>query len=159
LLEHGGASIADVDNDGSTFWDPLEDSLVKDDEDHDAWWPVYNATAVTALLRVMVLRTAPPAQLTARLAPEHARLAQEGARLRSMLPAYLAQRWVLLDAHCPLIAPLQDLVHGYEMPTTTEELWATGLGEARQRAARLRAEDGAAVIPLRRSARLRQKRE
>jgi hypothetical protein len=32
-----------------------------------------------------------------------------------------------LDAHCPLLAPLRDLVHGYEEPTTTDELWATGL--------------------------------
>jgi hypothetical protein len=84
---------------------------------------------------------------------------QEGARVRARLPAYLAQRRALLDAHCPLIAPLQDLVHGYEMPPTTDELWPTGLGAERQRAARPRADDGAVVATLRRSARLRQERE
>jgi hypothetical protein len=85
-----------------------------------------------ALLRVMVLRGAPPDSLTTRLAPDHAQVVQEGARLRVRFPAYLAQRQAFLDAHCPLIAPLQDLVHGYEMPTVTDELWATGLarGEA-----------------------------
>jgi hypothetical protein len=115
--------------------------------------------AVTALLCVMVLRSAPPAELTKRQAREHARVVHEGARLRARLPGYLAQRRALLDAHCPLIAPLQDLVHGYEMPTTMDRLWATGHGAARQRAARPRADDGAATAPLRRSARLRQKRE
>jgi hypothetical protein len=39
---------------------------------------VYDATAVTALLRVMALRSAPPAELIERLAPEHA----SGARRR-----------------------------------------------------------------------------
>jgi hypothetical protein len=49
---------------------------------------------------------------------------KEGARLR----AYLARRRALLDAHCPLLAPLLALVHGYDVePTTTEELWATML--------------------------------
>jgi hypothetical protein len=54
---------------------------------------------------------------------------KDGVRLRARLPAYLAQRRALLDAHCPLLPPLQDLVHGYEEPTTTDEIWATGLGE------------------------------
>jgi hypothetical protein len=78
---------------------------------------------------------------------------QEGGRLRARLPAYLVQRRALLDEHCPLIAPLRALVHGYEEPTTTEELWATGLGAdpvIRQ------APSG---LPLRRSARLRRRLE
>jgi hypothetical protein len=161
LLEHGGANIADVDIEGRTVWNILEEHLVEDeegsgDDDED---PVYDATMVTALLRVMVLRGAPPAELTACLAPEHAQGVHEGARLRARLPAYLAKRRALLDTHCPLIAPLQDLVHGYEIPTTTDELWATGLGAARQRAVRPRSDTDAYAISQRRSARLRQKRE
>jgi hypothetical protein len=108
----------------------------------------------------MVLRVAPPAELSARLSPKHAQVVEDGARLKAGLPAYLARRVVLLDAHCPLIPPLRMLVHGYEEPTTTDELWATGLGAARQRAVRPLADDGAATaLPLRRSLRLRQKRE
>jgi hypothetical protein len=137
----------------------IEDEREQDDDDDEGKHVDHDATAVTALLRVMVLRGAPPAELTARLSPEHARVVQEGARLRAQLPAYLAQRRALLDAHCPLIAPLQDLVHGYKEPTTTDELWATRLGAARQRAARPRADNGAAVAPLCRSARLPQKCE
>jgi hypothetical protein len=160
LLEHGGANITDTAGDGSTVWDALkeclvEDEIEQDDEDHVE----HDAVAVTFLLRVMMLWGAPPAELATRLSPEHARVVQEGARMRARLPAYLAQRRALLDAHCLLIAPLQDLVHDYEVPTTTDELWATGLGAARQRAARPRVDDGAVVDPLRRSARLRQKRE
>jgi hypothetical protein len=120
---------------------------------------VYDATAVTSLLRVMVLRAAPPTELTARLSPEHAQLVADGARLKVRLPAYLARRRALLGTHCPLIPPLQALVHGYGELTTTDELWDTGLGAATQRAVRPRAEHGAALIPLRRSLRLRQKRE
>jgi hypothetical protein len=56
-------------------------------------------------------------------------MVQEGARLRARLPAYLVRRQALLDAHCPvLLPPLLALVHGYMELTTTEELWATGLG-------------------------------
>jgi hypothetical protein len=107
----------------------------------------------------MVLRGSPPAWLESELSPEHHRVVQEGARLRARLPVYLARRQALLAEHCQLIALLLALVSGYKTPTTTEELWATGLGAERQRAVRPRADDGDAAAPLRRSARLRQKRE
>jgi hypothetical protein len=88
----------------------------------------------TALLRVMVIRDSPPPSLMSQLSirPEHARLLEDGARCRANLPASLARRGVVargvaLNAHCPLIAPLQALVLAYEKPTTTEELWAAGL--------------------------------
>jgi hypothetical protein len=76
----------------------------------------------------MVLHGGPLDSLTADLAPPFQRIVQDGARLRARIPAYLAQRRALLDAHCPLLPPLQDFVHGYDEPTTTGELWATGLG-------------------------------
>jgi hypothetical protein len=44
-------------------------------------------TMVTVLLRVMTLRGAQQAELTARLSPEHVQVVQEGARLRARLPA------------------------------------------------------------------------
>jgi hypothetical protein len=86
-----------------------------------------DAAEVTGLLRVMVLKGAPPDAFAARRRPEHARVVEEGARLRMALPAYLTQRRALLDAHCPLIAPLRALVRDYDPePTTTEEIRATG---------------------------------
>jgi hypothetical protein len=85
---------------------------------------------------------------------------EEGARLRAALPAYLAQRRALLDVHCPLLPPLRTMVYGYEEPTTTDEVWATGLGAAAPpRAVRAHAEVDVAESPLRRSDRLRQRRE
>ena len=104
-----------------------------------------NSKAVTAFLRVMLLRASPSAAVMAKLSPNHngrARLveAPEGARLRARLPAYLAQRRALLGAHSPLIAPLQALVAGYEEPTTTDELWAMGLGVLPRNAKRPRLE-------------------
>jgi hypothetical protein len=112
---------------------------------------------ITAMLRVMVLHGGPPASLTAELAPPLQQIVQDGARLRERLPAYLTQRRALLDAHCPLLPPLQDLVHGYEVPTTTDELWATGLGAFLPRAKRSRPERG--LAPEHRSARLHQKHQ
>jgi hypothetical protein len=141
LFEYGGADIGDTLEDGGTIWDLLEDYLMQaewdleDDEDDDNPY-VHDATAVTSLLRCMVLRGAPLAWLTERLSPEHAQVVEDGGRLKAGLPAHLARRQALLDAHRPLIPPLQALVHGYEEPTTTDELWATGLGAARQRAVR-----------------------
>jgi hypothetical protein len=145
LLEHGGANIADRTDAGTDVWHIFQlDKFISDD-----------AAEVTALLRVMVLKGAPPAEFEAQLRPEHARVVEEGTRLRAALPAYLTQRRALLDAHCPLIAPLRDLVHSYDpAPTTTEELWATGLGAAPQRAQHPRVE-AAIMLSLRRD-RLRQ---
>jgi hypothetical protein len=80
----------------------------------------------------MVLLEDPPASMIATLSSEHARVLEEGARLRARLPAYLAQRRALLEEHCSLISPLLALVCGYDPePTTTEEIWATGLGADR----------------------------
>jgi hypothetical protein len=50
------------------------------------------------------------------------------------LPAYLAHRRAYVDLRCPRISPLpgvlRALIYGVEGATTTEELWATGLGTA-----------------------------
>jgi hypothetical protein len=120
LLEHGGSNMEDVDHFGTTVWALLTMYLVDTvNQLEDADVRVNPATA-TSLLRVMLLRGAPPASLTAKMAPEHVRVVEDGTRLR----AYLAQRRVLVDEYCPLLAPLQALVHGYETPVTTEELWA-----------------------------------
>jgi hypothetical protein len=59
---------------------------------------------------------------------QHSSVAQEGARLRTGLPAFLVLRRALLAEHTSLIAPLRALVSSYEEPTTTQELGATGLG-------------------------------
>jgi hypothetical protein len=120
LLEHGGADLT-VTSAGDSVWSVLEEALedinIRQNED----------AMLTDLLRIMVLRDAPPASLVAGLSTENARVVQEGAKLRAWLPAYLVRRRDLLYAHCPLITPLKALVSGYEEPTTTEELWATGL--------------------------------
>jgi hypothetical protein len=121
LLEHGGANIADVDSLGQDVWHVLRSAIRNAD-----------AAEVTALLRVMVLKGAPPTEVVAQMQPQHVWLVRGGAQLLLALPAYLVQRRALLDAHCPLIAPLLALVHSYDPePTTTEEIWATGLGRVR----------------------------
>jgi hypothetical protein len=122
-LEFGGADISEVNRDGDTVWDLLEDYLIEPEYDGAE----FKAEKVTTLLRFMVLRGAPPAELAAELSTEHQRVVEEGARLRARIPSYLAKRRALLDAHCLLIAPLCALVSDYEEPTTTEELWDTGL--------------------------------
>jgi hypothetical protein len=73
----------------------------------------------------MLLHDAPSPELVAELSPEHAQVVEDGARLRTGLPAYLELRRNLLAAHCPIIAPLMEIISGYEEPTTTEEFWAT----------------------------------
>ena len=121
LLEHGGASMAAVDIHGESVWDLLE-GYVGTHANHPAHRP-----RTIALLRAMLLRGDTPPGYADRLT-EYAQMVREGVRLRARLPAYVAERRALLDAHCPLLPPLRALVHGYEEPTSTEELWATGLG-------------------------------
>jgi hypothetical protein len=139
LLEEGGAKMRDANNDGETVWDLLiehvqedkehltavEQRLIQhfdDEEEYEAY--VKSSAELTSLLRVLVLRDALPPTLVAHLSPEHARVAQEGSRLRARLPAYLVRQRAYLDASCPLLPPLCDNVHGYMELTTTEELWA-----------------------------------
>jgi hypothetical protein len=121
--------IKNATADGQSLWDVLSWPSVIYDPDEES------VVEMTALLRVMVLRGAPPIEVVAIIMlPEHAMVEDEGARLRARLPAYLERRRAILgpilDENCPLIAPLQDLVHGYDEPTTADELWATGLGAA-----------------------------
>jgi hypothetical protein len=125
LLEYGGANVADMNSKGQTIWDLLLIDRIPPDPHNPA-----EKSLMTALLRVMVLQASPPAALTAQLFKDFKAVVQDGARLRARLPAYLARRRALLDESCPLIGPLQALVLGYEEPTTTAELWATGLGAA-----------------------------
>jgi hypothetical protein len=175
LLGYGGAQIADIDSRGMSVWTDqgpnslpnlLKFAYMKSDDNkyisidgeyvpNESRAPGGDIGALTSMLRVMVLHGGPPESLT-RLAPPFQQIVQDGARLRARLPAYLAQRQALSDAHCLLLPPLRDLVHGCEEPTTTDEFWATGLGAILQRAKRSRPERGQS--PERRSARLRQKR-
>jgi hypothetical protein len=174
LLEHGGAQITDKNDAGETVWtvnrlyaryglpNLFKRAYMKDRGGEyyftdGKYVPIKDIAALTAMLRVMVLHGGPPASLVADLAPPLQQIVQDGARLRARLPAYLARRRTLLDAHCPLLPPLRDLVHGYEEPTNTDELWATGLGAILQRTKRPKPERGQS--PERRSARLRQKRQ
>jgi hypothetical protein len=146
LVEHGGANMDDVSKDdsdgegnsvaegdgdrGKNAWDLLIEFLEGDQYDHDMEVDFgIDTAALSALLRVLVLRGAPPSALVALLPPEPAHVVQQGARLRAGLPSYLVQSRALLDAHCSVVLPpLLALVHGYMELTTTEELWETGLG-------------------------------
>jgi hypothetical protein len=136
LLEEAGANMDDVNNDEESVWDKLieyfEDA-VDDDEDDDEE-EEEDPLALTGLLRVMVLRSAPPPALVALLSPEPVRVVQEGTRLRARLPAYLAHRRAYLDLRCPRVSllpgVLRALIYTFEGPATTDELWATGLGAA-----------------------------
>jgi hypothetical protein len=101
---------------------------VEDEEDHP------DPADLIGVLRVLVLRGAPPPALVALLSPGPAHVVQEGARLRARLPTYSAHRRAYVDLRCPRISflpgELRALVHIFEGPATTEELWATGLGTA-----------------------------
>jgi hypothetical protein len=171
LLEHGGAQFTDTNNEGNSVWTVrryhglpalLRCAYTKGDDGkyvtvdgeyvpadpvdpHDpdgSWRDPDDIRTITAVLRAMVLHGGPPESLAQDLAPPLRQIVHDGARLRARLPAYLTQRRALLDAHCPLLPPLLALVHGYEVPATTDELWATGLGAPLQRAKRSRPERG-----------------
>jgi hypothetical protein len=129
LLEEAGASMDDVNNKGHTVWGLLTEHLTAVARGGGG---AVDPSALPGLLRVLVLRDAPPPALVALLSPEQARVVQEGARLRARLPAYLAHRRAYLDSRCPRISllpgVLRALIYTFEGSATTEELWATGLG-------------------------------
>jgi hypothetical protein len=124
LLEDADANIGAIRR-GDTVWDFMTYHVQRGNRMKS------DPAALIALMRVIVLRGAPPPALVALFLPEIACVVQEGARLRAQLPAYLVQRRALLDAHCPaLLPPLRALIHAYMELATTEEVWATGLGAA-----------------------------
>jgi hypothetical protein len=131
LLEEGGANMDDVNNHDDSVWDKL---IVHFEDESEEEVEKEDSLALPGLLRVMVLRDAPPPALVALLPSEPARVVQEGTRLRARLPAYLAHRRAYLDSSCPRISllpgVLRALIYTFEGPATTEELWATGLGTA-----------------------------
>jgi hypothetical protein len=144
LLEEAGANMEGgrrqqpwkaegVNNHGSTVSDMLIRCLERDVTRMRDWFlrslKEDDPLTLAGVLRVLVLCGALPPALVALLSPEPAHVVQEGVRLRARLPTYLVRRRALLNAHCPLLLlPLRALVHGYMELTTTEEVWATGLG-------------------------------
>jgi hypothetical protein len=142
LLECGDAQITDVDNEGRSLWtcSQQRDSGVGGLRRHayknkkgkyvlsnGKFIPCKYILELKAMLRVMVLHGAPLESVAQGLAPPLQRILQDGARLRAWLPSYLTERRALVDAHCPLLPPLRDLVHDYVNPATTDEVWATEL--------------------------------
>jgi hypothetical protein len=123
LLEHGGASIEEATTVGRTFWDHLQDHLKLG---------LGELKSLSQFLRVALARGVPPPELyflaKVDVGIVIARLLRGGLRLRALLPSFLRQRQALLAEHTPLIGPLRALISDYVEPTTTEELWATGLG-------------------------------
>jgi hypothetical protein len=126
LFENGGAHVRKAPLAGQEMWNMLRSSFMPCANIEQ--WAHALRDQLIAMLRVMVLQSAPPANLVVQMSTEHSRVAEKGARLLARFPAYLAQRRALLSEHTSLIAPLEALVSSYEEPTTTEELWATGLG-------------------------------
>jgi hypothetical protein len=132
LIEHG-ASMTAVTPSAKNAWDLLGQALVPHSR-HGFIEFILKAREAIALLRAMLVRGDPPPYFQEQMlviAPQMdlAKTVRDGSRLQARLPAYLIQRRGLLDANCPLLPPLQHLVSGCEEPTTTEELWATRLGE------------------------------
>jgi hypothetical protein len=131
LLEHGGSNISDMLKDGRTVWHLLDKEFVRgevaglSDDGKDVDNFLERVVGATALLRVMVLQQAPRRRTLEIMSKKYSNIVRDGARIRAGLPAYLAKRRALLDVYSPLIRPLQKLVHDYEVPTTTAELWAT----------------------------------
>jgi hypothetical protein len=109
LLEHGGATMTEKNKYGENVWDQLIEHKRKVQRGV-LMTPPHDPEAMTALLKVMLLRDTPPPNLVALLLPADRLVVDKGARLRARLPAYLKQRRALVDAHCLLIPPLQALV-------------------------------------------------
>ena len=56
-----------------------------------------------------------------------AELVCDGVRLRKHIPRHIEERFNIVEAYTQFEPYLCYIVQGYEMPTTTDEIWATGL--------------------------------
>jgi hypothetical protein len=132
LLEYGDAQITNTNDKRASVWtgnwqdglpnrdglyDRLRSAYTKDDDSeyvsidckHVA---VGDVVALTATLRVMVLRGAPPESLTIDLAPPFQRMVRGCGHGSRHTWCRDVRSWTLTG--CPLLPPLQDLVHGYD---------------------------------------------
>ena len=116
LLAEGGADITESNNDGEEVWTvlPIDDA---------------ESSALGSFLRFALLLDGPPTDFTARLPPEHQLLVAVGDRIRAALPQYLERRRALVEAHCPLLSPLLELVLLLSEPDT-EDIWAMVLEQS-----------------------------
>jgi hypothetical protein len=120
LIEHTDADIEEVNDCGETVYDHLilhiERGITRGGE----------PAALTALLRVLVLRSSLPDVLTSLLSLNNQRVVQEGVRIRARLPSYRVERRKLFDEQCNLLLPpIRDLVGDYMQLTITDDIWAT----------------------------------
>jgi hypothetical protein len=125
LIEEAGADVNDRDINGNGIWDVYIDYLIRVARGEIV---ESDPSALTALLRTMVVRSGPCSFLpmdSVVMSTERKSIIEKGERLRAALPAHLAHRRALMCEHTSLIAPLQIIVDGYMELTTTEELWAT----------------------------------
>jgi hypothetical protein len=119
LLQYGGASFTETTSAGENIWDLLM---------RFNFWQAHDTDTVVDLLRVLILRVAPPHSLVKELMDiGHMWVTDYGPTVRvgSRLRIYIAQQWARFDANCPLPVPLKALVHGYMMDT--DGLWEAGL--------------------------------
>jgi hypothetical protein len=95
LIESGVASIDEVNNDGESVWDVLEEYLEEhdtngegDDDSKSSFgsFSFNGPEAFTAMLRKKVLHSDPFREIIDSLSATHLRLVSEGTRLRAELP-------------------------------------------------------------------------
>ena len=167
LIEHGGGNIMDTSlrPTGDTVWDLLKSHLIDSDRDSDSDSDSdsdneHDATAVTSLLRVMVLRQAPPArpslQNACRLSTSWSCKKGRGSERGSQRTLSSGVPTSKRTALC--LRRFGTWCTAMRSPPPPEELWATGIGVAPRRDKRPQP-DGGDAPPLRRSARVRQRRD
>jgi hypothetical protein len=123
LIEEAGANTNDCDMHNISLWELLLVYMAKVTRGDIV---ELDPSALTALLRVMVLHSVPHVLMHKLIMlPERKYILEMGAKVRAALPAYLAQRRALLYNYTLLIAPLQIIVDDYMELTTTDELWDT----------------------------------
>jgi hypothetical protein len=121
LLEHGGADVTDVTGNGASTWKIL--TFYYNMEKRNP--RLHVRMEITGLLRTMSLQMDPPILYYMKHMGDHEHMFRQARRLRERLPLYLAvvQIRQVLDLGTSLIRPLQDIVFGYVVSTTTDEIW------------------------------------
>jgi hypothetical protein len=111
LLEHRGANITDTTANGKTVWDFLSTRVLTDANAAQREYARADQVATLDLLRVMVLRDAPPANIVVQMPLQYLRMVEQGTQLRAGLLAYLTRRRALLAEHTSLITPLWAIIN------------------------------------------------
>jgi ankyrin repeat protein len=115
LVEETGADLTLSNHAGQTIWEHF-------------YLPHMSPRELNLVLLIMLARVEPPEHIVDYLIDDHSQLLSEATKLRRLIGPYLKKRKILVK-RMVLSSDVAKKIFAFEKRLTTDEIWATGLGD------------------------------